>query len=73
MVTNPCDNSLLQGRFDTYLKRRGHTRVKEMLAAGINVGIGHDSIMDPWYPLGVGDPVQVRLRLDPLQPNERRE
>ena len=59
MVTNPCDNSVLQGRFDTYPKRRGHTRVKEMLAAGINVGIGHDSIMDPWYPLGVGDPVQV--------------
>jgi len=59
MVTNPCDNSVLQGRFDTYPKRRGHTRVKEMLAAGINVGIGHDSIMDPWYPLGIGDPVQV--------------
>jgi cytosine deaminase len=59
MVTNPCDNSVLQGRFDTYPKRRGHTRVKEMLAAGINVAIGHDSIMDPWYPLGVGDPLQV--------------
>src|SRR2546425_11441101 len=59
MVTNPCDNSVLQGRFDTYPKRRGHTRVKELLAAGVSVGIGHDSIMDPWYPLGVGDPVQV--------------
>jgi cytosine deaminase len=59
MVTNPCDNSVLQGRFDAYPKRRGHTRVKELLAAGVNVGIGHDSIMDPWYPLGVGDPVQV--------------
>jgi cytosine deaminase len=59
IVTNPCDNSVLQGRFDTYPKRRGHTRVKEMLAAGINVAIGHDSIMDPWYPFGVGDPVQV--------------
>ncbi|HUI07796.1 MAG TPA: cytosine deaminase [Verrucomicrobiae bacterium] len=59
IVTNPCDNSVLQGRFDTYPKRRGHTRVKELLAAGVNVGIGHDSIMDPWYPLGVGDPVQV--------------
>jgi len=33
--------------------------VKELLAAGVNVGIGHDSIMDPWYPLGVGDPLQV--------------
>ena len=59
MVTNPCDNSVRQGRFDTYPKRRGHTRVKELLAAGVNVGIGHDSIMDPWYPLGVGDPLQV--------------
>ncbi|HVM62619.1 MAG TPA: cytosine deaminase [Verrucomicrobiae bacterium] len=59
MVTNPCDNSVLQGRFDTYPKRRGHTRVKELLAAGVNVAIGHDSIMDPWYPLGVGDPLQA--------------
>ena len=59
MVTNPCDNSVLQGRSDTYPKRRGYTRVKELLAAGVNVGIGHDSIMDPWYPLGIGDPVQV--------------
>jgi len=59
MVTNPCDNRVLQGRYDTYPKRRGHTRVKELLAAGVNVGIGHDSIMDPWYPLGVGDPLQV--------------
>ena len=33
--------------------------MKELLAAGVNVGIGHDSIMDPWYPLGVGDPLQV--------------
>jgi len=59
IVTNPCDNSVLQGRFDTYPKRRGHTRVKDLLAAGVNVAIGHDSIMDPWYPLGIGDPVQV--------------
>jgi cytosine deaminase len=59
IVTNPCDNSVLQGRFDAYPKRRGHTRVKELLAAGVNVAIGHDSIMDPWYPLGIGDPLQV--------------
>ncbi|MCA1646863.1 MAG: amidohydrolase family protein [Chloroflexi bacterium] len=52
MVTNPLDNSVLQGRFDTYPIRRGHTRVKELLAAGVNVCIGHDSVMDPWYPLG---------------------
>lgn len=58
-VTNPLDNSVLQGRFDHYPIRRGFTRVKELLAAGVNVAIGHDSIMDPWYPLGVGDPVQA--------------
>src|SRR5919205_1334267 len=59
MVTNPLDNSVLQGRFDGYPIRRGHTRVKELLAAGINVCIGHDSVMDPWYPLGYGDPLQA--------------
>src|SRR3954447_22828002 len=58
MVTNPLDNSTLQGRFDHYPIRRGHTRVKELLAAGINVCVGHDSVMDPWYPLGYGDPLQ---------------
>ena len=57
MVTNPLDNSTLQGRFDSYPIRRGHTRVKELLAAGVNVCIGHDSVMDPWYPLGYGDPL----------------
>jgi len=46
---------VLQGRFDTYPKRRGITRVKELLAAGVNVSLGHDSIMDPWFPLGKGD------------------
>src|SRR3989442_190700 len=52
MVTNPLDNSTLQGRFDSYPIRRGHTRVKELLAAGINVCIGHDSVMDliTWNP-----------------------
>ncbi|MBI2200397.1 MAG: cytosine deaminase [Armatimonadetes bacterium] len=58
-ITNPLDNSVLQGRFDTYPIRRGFTRVKELLANGINVCIGQDSIMDPWYPLGVGDPLQA--------------
>src|SRR5689334_21556999 len=58
MVTNPLDNSTLQGRFDSYPIRRGHTRFKELLAAGVNVCIGHDSVMDPWYPLGYGDPLQ---------------
>jgi len=59
MVTNPLDNSVLQGRFDTYPIRRGHTRFKELLAAGVNVCIGHDSVMDPWYPLGYADPLQA--------------
>ncbi len=54
IVANPFDNIVLQGRFDTYPKRRGMTRVKELDAAGINVACGHDSIMDPWYPLGRG-------------------
>ena len=55
VVANPFDNIVLQGRFDTYPKRRGITRVKELLAAGVNVSLGHDSIMDPWFPLGRGD------------------
>ena len=63
MVTNPMDNSTLQGRFDTYPIRRGHTRVKELLAAGVNVCVGHDSVMDPWYPLGYGDPMQAAFVL----------
>src|SRR5437660_12297001 len=63
MVTNPLDNSVLQGRFDSYPIRRGHTRVKELLAAGVNVCVGHDSVMDPWYPLGYGDPMQAAFVL----------
>jgi cytosine deaminase len=63
MVTNPLDNSVLQGRFDAYPIRRGHTRVKELLTAGVNVCVGHDSVMDPWYPLGYGDPLQAAFVL----------
>ncbi|HEY7324467.1 MAG TPA: cytosine deaminase [Streptosporangiaceae bacterium] len=63
MVTNPLDNAVLQGRFDTGPIRRGHTRVKELQAAGVNVCIGHDSVMDPWYPLGYGDPLQAAFVL----------
>lgn len=62
-VTNPLDNAVLQGRFDAYPVRRGYTRIKELLANGINVAIGHDSIMDPWYPLGVGDPLHAAFVL----------
>jgi cytosine deaminase len=58
-VTNPLDNAVLQGRFDPGPVRRGHTRVKELQAAGITVCIGNDSVMDPWYPLGTGDPLQA--------------
>src|SRR4029078_2272946 len=63
MVTNPLDNAVLQGRFDTGPIRRGHTRVKQLQAAGINVCVGHDSVMDPWYPLGYGDPLQAAFML----------
>jgi len=59
VVCNPLVNLHLGGRFDGYPKRRGLTQVKEMLAAGINVAFGHDDIMDPWYPLGTANPVQV--------------
>lgn len=53
-VANPLVNTHLQGRVDTYPKRRGITRVKELTAAGINVSFGHDDIFDPWYPMGTG-------------------
>lgn len=59
VITNPLDNISLQGRFDTYPKRRGLTRVKELMDAGVNVGIGHDSIMDPFYPLGKGSMLEA--------------
>ena len=54
-VANPLVNTHLQGRVDTYPKRRGITRVKELQAAGINVSFGHDDIRDPWYPMGNGN------------------
>ena len=56
---NPLINITLQGRHDSYPKRRGMTRVPELLAAGINVGFGHDCVMDPWYSLGSGDMLEV--------------
>lgn len=58
-VANPLVNIHLQGRFDTYPKRRGITRVKEMLEADINVCFGHDDVFDPWYPLGTASMLQV--------------
>jgi cytosine deaminase len=59
MVSNPMVSLHLQGRFDGYPKRRGITQVKELLAAGVNVAFGHDDVMDPWYPLGTANPLQV--------------
>ncbi|MDD3224437.1 MAG: amidohydrolase family protein, partial [Clostridium sp.] len=58
-VSNPIVNTHLQGRFDTYPKRRGITRVKEMIDADINVCFGHDDICDPWYPMGTANMLQV--------------
>ena len=59
VVANPLINITLQGRHDTYPKRRGMTRVPELMAAGVNVAFGHDCVMDPWYPLGSGDMLEV--------------
>lgn len=56
-IANPLVNTHLQGRMDTYPKRRGVTRVRELLAAGCNVAFGHDDVYDPWYPLGTGNPM----------------
>ena len=53
-VANPLVNTHLEGRADTYPKRRGVTRVKELTAAGINVAFGNDDLNDPWYPMGCG-------------------
>jgi cytosine deaminase len=58
-VSNPLINITIQGRHDTYPKRRGLTRVKEMLAQGIPVALGHDCVMDPWYSLGSHDMLEV--------------
>jgi cytosine deaminase len=55
VVTNPGVNLHLQGRWDTYPKRRGLTRVQELLAAGVNVSVGQDCIKDPFYPMGNGN------------------
>ncbi len=58
-VANPLINITLQGRHDSYPKRRGMTRVPELLGAGINVAFGHDCVMDPWYSLGSADMLEV--------------
>ncbi len=58
-IANPLINITLQGRHDSYPKRRGMTRVPELLAAGIEVAFGHDCVMDPWYSLGSADMLEV--------------
>lgn len=57
-VANPLINITLQGRYDNYPKRRGITRVKELWQNGLNVSLGYDDVMDPWYPLGTGGMLQ---------------
>ena len=58
-IANPLINITLQGRHDTYPKRRGMTRVPELMAAGVTVAFGHDCVMDPWYSLGSADMLEV--------------
>ncbi len=58
-IPNPLINIMLQGRHDTYPKRRGQTRVRELRDAGITVGFGSDCVMDPWYSLGKADMLDV--------------
>ncbi len=59
VVVNPYANSLIQGRLDVYPKRRGFAQLKELLADDVNVSLGNDVIMDPWYPMGKADMVDA--------------
>ncbi len=59
VIANPLINITLQGRHDSYPKRRGMTRVPELMAAGVRVAFGHDCVMDPWYGMGSGDMLEV--------------
>jgi cytosine deaminase len=58
-IANPLINITLQGRHDTYPKRRGMTRAPELIAAGVDVAFGHDCVMDPWYSFGAADMLEV--------------
>jgi cytosine deaminase len=69
IITNPLDNVVLQGRYDGYPRVRGLTRVDELWDAGARVGIGHDSVVDPWYGLGTAsmlDPAYMAIHLGHL-------
>ena len=59
IIPNPLINITIQGKHDTYPKRRGMTRVPEQIKAGLNVAFGHDCVLDPWYPLGSHDMLEV--------------
>lgn len=59
VIPNPLINIMLQGRHDSYPKRRGMTRVPQLMEAGLNVSFGHDCVMDPWYSMGSGDMLEV--------------
>ncbi len=58
-IACPTENAYLQGRQDTYPKRRGLTRVKEFMENGINIAFAQDSINDPWYPMGNGNMMNI--------------
>jgi cytosine deaminase len=73
-VANPLINITLQGRYDTYPKRRGITRLKELWQNGLNVSLGYDDIMDPWYPLGTGGMLQpVHMAVHACHMTSRKE
>ena len=59
IIANPLINITIQGRSDNFPKRRGLTRVKEQMDAGLTVAFGHDCVLDPWYPLGSHDMLEV--------------
>ena len=61
IITNPATNLMLQGRDDDHPKRRGITRVKELLARGVNVSFGQDNLRDMFYPFGRDDPLELAL------------
>ena len=59
VIANPLINITIQGKHDNYPKRRGMTRIQEQINAGLKVAFGHDCVLDPWYPLGSHDMLEV--------------
>lgn len=69
VISNPLINMNLQGRYNSYPRIRGVTRIKELIDNGVNVVLGQDCIMDPWYPIGSGDPLDslfMALHIEPM-------